>query len=161
MLICRQDKYMTASLSLLRSSLPLWEEESYQEDIFHKYILFSYYRSLKQYLNNMEEIWLFNVLFIKKRTWDNESFKLPEKCIWVWSTLRKQNLKENRGHLKKTANNTEKEFQLFEESKCNEKYEVQSAVMVPVLLHFIYSSYEKNVSIYSLQVPGTPHQVLM
>jgi len=75
--------------------------------------------------------------------------------------LRKQNLKENRGHLKKTANNTEKEFQLFEESKCNEKYEVQSAVMVPVLLHFIYSSYEKNVSIYSLQVPGTPHQVLM
>lgn len=150
---------MTASLSLLRSSLPLWEEESYQEDIFHKYILFSYYRSFFKQCGGSRFDYL-NVLFIKKRTWENESFKLPEKCIWVWSTLRKQNLKENRGHLKKTANNTEKEFQLFEESKCNEKYEVQNAVMVPLLLHLIYSSYEANVLIYSLQVPGTPHQVL-
>lgn len=60
----------------------------------------------------------------------------------MWSTLRKQNLKENKGHLKKTANNTEKDFQLFEESKCNEKYEVQNAVMVPVLLYLVYSCYE-------------------
>lgn len=98
-----------------------------------------YFLTTDHYLNNVEEIWLsINVLFLKKRTWDNESFKLPEsKCIWVWSTLRKQNLKENRGHLNKTANNTEKEFQLFEESKCNEKYEVQNAVMVPVLLPLI------------------------
>ena len=71
---------MSVNLSLLRSSLAATvREESYQKDIFHKYILFSYYRSLiKQYGGDLI-IWC--IVHQEENIWDNESFKLPEKCI--------------------------------------------------------------------------------